>query len=181
MSQDEQTNLSKLDWDIQPDRDLWPEISTTIRFTRTSETERSKWMPMTIAACTILAVVSVCFSLLSFQHNKQNHEMQARLLELQQSHITLMDQQHQLVRAQFVALLQDTNNIKPDVATNLQATLKELDDASNIIKQALVKQPMNLNYAAALADTYQREADLLKLFFSTPHNKQGKVFRPESI
>ena len=73
-----------------------------------------------------------------------------------------MEQQHQAVRAQFVSLIESqTTPLGAQAVQELRATLATFDKASAELKEALLAQPTNTRYAETLADTYQREAELL--------------------
>lgn len=174
---DKQTNsLKDLNWAIQPDRDLWADIDSNIRFSglpkreaasettseKTGLERRRPWVPIAVAACTIMAVASVLLSGLSLQRANQTFELQAKMVEYQQSHIALMEQQHKAVRAQFVSLIENQNTpLNTDLVNEIRATLATFDQASTQLKEALLAQPTNTRYAATLADTYQQEAELL--------------------
>lgn len=177
MSDQPKNTLQDLDWDIQPDRDLWADIDSNIRFSgkpkceltdtiasNTTDTpkQRRAWAPFAIAACGVMAVVSVVMSGLSLQRANQTYELQAKMVEYQQSHIALMEQQHKVVRAQFVSLIENQSTpMNPQAADSLRATLATFDKASMQLKEALIAQPTNTRYATTLAETYQQEAQLL--------------------
>lgn len=167
---DKPTNtLHDLDWDIQPERDLWVDIESNIRFSGkprreldSPATQSRRWAPIAIAACAVMAVVSVVMSGMSLQRANQTYELQAQMVEYQQSHIALMEQQHKAVRAQFVSFIENQNTpLNANAVTELRTTLATFDKASTQLKEALIAQPTNTGYAATLADTYQREAELL--------------------
>jgi len=181
MNEKPTNTLHDLDWDIQPERDLWADIDSNIRFsgkpnrdfdtqlTDTSHTQtqhhnkpRRPWVPVAIAACSVMAVVSVVMSGMSLQRANQTYELQAQMVEYQKSHIALMEQQHKVVRAQFVSFIENqTMPLNADAAEQLLATLATFDAASTQLKEALIAQPTNTRYATTLADTYQQEAELL--------------------
>lgn len=176
MTDKEKNSLKDLNWEIQPDRDLWADIDSNIRFSglpkrelpgdieaaETSSSRRKPWVPVAVAACTIMAVASVVLSGLSLQRANQTYELQAKMVEYQQSHIALMEQQHKAVRAQFVSLIENQNTpLNADAVNEIRATLATFDQASTQLKEALIAQPTNTRYAATLADTYQQEAELL--------------------
>jgi len=176
MTDKEKNSLKDLNWEILPDRDLWAYIDSNIRFSglpkrelpgdidaiETSEGRRKPWVPVAVAACTIMAVASVVLSGLSLQRANQTYELQAKMVEYQQSHIALMEQQHKAVRAQFVSLIENQNTpLNADAVNEIRATLATFDQASAQLKEALIAQPTNTRYAATLADTYQQEAELL--------------------
>ncbi len=173
--------LKDLDWDIQPDRDLWADIDSNIRFSGKPKREtddsiavteqpakRRPWAPIAIAACSVLAVVSVVMSGMSLQRANQTYELQAKMVEYQQSHIALMEQQHKAVRSQFVSFIENQNSpLHPAAAQELRATLATFDKASMQLKEALIAQPTNTRYATTLAETYHQEAELLNKIKAT--------------
>jgi hypothetical protein len=102
-SMNDQTKyLDTLNWDIEPGRDLWPDVHSNIRFAgkpeRMSEPEftmqqeqaivgsnaqrlssvRRLWMPMSMAACMMLALGAFIMSSMSFQRAQDSYELQAR-------------------------------------------------------------------------------------------------------
>jgi len=114
--------LDSLQWDTQPDRDLWPGA-------------------------------------------QQTYALQENFIEFQKSQISLIEQQHEHVRAQFVALLDGKlGPINPTTATEIRAVLLTIDQASMELKEAILAQPLNKSYSNKLAKTYQEELKLLNKF-----------------
>ncbi len=186
---DETKYLDKLDWDIEPDRDLWPDIHSNIRFagkpslattpdttdsgfnttpdivSALPSTTKRLWMPMSMAACLMLALGAFILSSMSFQRAQDTYALQADYIEYQKSQISLIEQQHKHVRAQFTALLNgELGPINPATAAEVQAVLLTIDDASLQLKEAILAQPTNTNYSSMLARTYQEELKLLNKF-----------------
>ncbi len=175
MNKKPNNTLGDLDWDIQPERDLWADIDSNIRFSgkpqridesqprnSTDKAARKTWLPLGVAACAVMAVMSVVMSGMSLQRANQTYELQAKMVEYQQSHITLMEQQHKAVRAQFVSFIENQSMpLNAQAAQELRTTLATFDKASSQLKEALIAQPTNTGYAATLAATYQQEAELL--------------------
>ncbi len=154
-----------LGWDIQPERDLWPEIQSRIRFT--GKPKRSLWLVSSVAASVMLAIGAFILSALSFQRAQQTYELQASYVEYQKSQIQLIESQHDQVRAQFAALLNgELGEINPDTVAEVQAVLLTIDQASLQLKEAILAHPMNVNYSTMLARTYQQELKLLNKFKS---------------
>lgn len=184
---DDQNLLDELDWDIQPERDLWPDVESNIRFSGKPESRSeitstdlpenvvgnnvavmsrfNKYVPMSVAACLMLAVGAFVMSTLSFQQAQKTYDLQASYIEYQKSQISLIEQQHQQVRAQFTALLSgDMGNLNPSSVAEITAVLMTIDEASAELKKAILTQPMNANYSSMLARTYQKELKLLNKF-----------------
>jgi hypothetical protein len=174
--------LDKLNWDIQPERDLWPDVHSNIRFagkpqlfveskdsqTRGTASKNSfqrLWLPMSMAACMMLALGAFVMSSMSFQRAQDTYQLQASYIEFQKSQISLIEQQHSNVRAQFTALLAgELGTINAATVGEVQAVLLTIDNASLELKQAILSQPTNPNYASMLARTYQQELKLLNKF-----------------
>lgn len=166
---DKQLNqaLMALDWEIEPERDLWPDISSRIRFAERankSSTPSTKqyWAPAAIAASMLFALGALVFSSMSYTTSQQAYEMQANYIEYQKLQISLIEQQHKKVRAEFVALLSGQyGEVDPNTVAEVQAVLMTIDSASAELKQAILAQPLNSHYSTMLARTYQEELKLL--------------------
>ena len=182
---DDDNIIKELEWDIQPERDLWPDIKSSIRFAGKPEAvdsssdpatsidsnvvvisaKRLPWVPMSVAACLMLAFGAFLMSTLSLQKAQQTYDLQANYIEYQKTQISLIEQQHQQVRAQFTALLSgEIGNLNPSSVAEITAVLMTIDDASIELKKAILAQPMNANYSTMLARTYQQELRLLNKF-----------------
>jgi len=179
---DTHTDLDSLDWDIQPERDLWPDIKSNIEFSGKPQTidnepeplpsnilvldkSRPAWVPMSIAACLMLAFGAFIMSSLSLQKANQTYDLQANYIEYQKTQIALIEQQHQQVRAQFTTLLSgEVGELNPNSVAEITAVLMTIDDASTELKKAILARPMNSKYAPMLARTYKKELKLLNKF-----------------
>lgn len=166
--------LAQLDWEIEPDRDLWPDISSRIRFfqrttsmTPKARTDRRRnWAPYAIAASVLLACFSLLFSFMSFQYALDNKQNQQAMLLYQQAQLNLIEEQHQLVRVQFVQLLQH-ESLSPDFVIEAENVMQQVDSAAAEIKQALKNRPNSPDYHSMLVNTYQHELKLLNQLKST--------------
>lgn len=156
--------LAALDWEIEPEKDLWPDISSKIRFAdRAKASKRSRsWAPFAIAASSVLAVVSILFSSMSMQYARESQRTQEAMVMYQQAQLSLIDEQHQMVRTQFVQLLaQEQENLNPAFVTEIQQVMEDVDNAAEQIKEAIKTQPSNPDYPSMLVNTYQHELKLL--------------------
>lgn len=162
--------MGELDWDIQPQRDLWPDISSQIRFankrkqhTPNNQVQSNKpWLPYAVAASTVFAVVSLMFSTMSYQYAQDTKKQNAILVQYQQAQLGLIDQQHKMVRVQFSRLLEEQgDSLNPAFVTEVNNLMISVDQAASEIKNALVTQPNNPNYTSMLVNTYQQELKLL--------------------
>jgi len=156
---------------------LWPDIKSNIRFAGKPEAcevddimvqaqvKPVPWAPVSIAACVILAFGAFVMSSLSLQKAQQSYDLQANYIEYQKTQISLIEQQHKQVRAQFTSLLSgEVGNLNASTVAEISAVLMTIDDASGELKKAILAQPMNANYSAMLARTYQKELKLLNKF-----------------
>ena len=161
--------ISELDWDIQPSKDLWPDISSTIRFADKHRRKKSLWVPMAVAASMVLAIGALMFSWMSFQMASDNRHQQALMVTYQQAQLDLIEQQHKMVRVQFVQLLKDKRNLlNPDFVSEAQTLMLNIDQASLEIKKAMSVQPNSPNYTSMLVGTYQQEIKLLNQIKARP-------------
>lgn len=174
--------LDKLIWDIEPERDLWPNVHSNIRFAGKPKltfepdavglpisgglrSTQRLWMPVSMAACMVMAFTAFIMSSMSFQRAQDTYLLQASYIDYQKSQISLIEQQHKHVRAQFTALLNgELGSINPATVAEVQSVLLTIDTASLELKQAILAQPTNPNYASMLARTYQQELKLLNKF-----------------
>lgn len=158
--------LRELDWDIPPSRDLWPDIHSRILFAdRRAEhamTKRRVLAPFAIAASTLIAAVSLTFSYMSYQLVQETNRNQQSMALYQQAQLNLIEEQHKLVRVQFVNLLEnDSDQLNSDFVVEAKQLMQQIDQASAEIKRAIEQQPNNPDFAAMLANTYQQEVKLL--------------------
>lgn len=113
----------------------------------------------------MLAIGAFVMSSMSFQRAQETYQLQASYIDYQKTQISLIEQQHQQVRAQFTALLAgELGPINPTTVAEVQAVLLTIDTASLELKEAILAQPTNTNYASMLARTYQEELKLLNKF-----------------
>lgn len=184
---DNDSVLGQLNWNIEPGRDLWPEIQNKLNgknqlasstpFLPQAETQHKvlqmpahtrqqrPWLAVSMAACMILALGAFIMSSMSFQRAQATYELQASYIEYQKGQISLIEQQHSQVRAQFTALLNgDLGDIDQTTANEIEMVLLTIDNASLELKQAILAQPTNSSYAAKLARTYKKELKLLNRF-----------------
>ena len=181
---DKQTELNEavnaLDWDIAPERDLWPDISSQIKFSERRVQNKPikkasfNWSQVAVAACLVMACAAVVMSSLSYYRVEQTHQLQASYIEYQKAQIALMEQQHSHVRAQFVAMLGgEMGELNEITAAEIQNVLMTFDVASEKLKAAILEQPLNTKYPSKLARNYQQELKLLNKY--KEHYKNDKT------
>lgn len=165
--------LADLNWEIEPERDLWPNISSKIRFAdRANKTPRkSLWMPLSLAASVAVAATALFFAGLNYQKAEDAQIYQAAMeKKYQDSQLALIEQQHQMVRAQLASLLHNTggsNSSDSEFVMEVQNLMQNVDQASSEIIKAISVQPNNPNYTSMLMRTYQQEIKMLNLIQST--------------
>jgi hypothetical protein len=162
--------LADLNWEIEPARDLWPDISSKIRFTDRGKKplKKSMWMPLTLAASVVVAAASLFLAGLNYQKAEDAQIYQAAMeKKYQESQLALIEQQHQIVRAQLATFLQNSNqNADSHFTMEIQALMQNVDLASIEIKNAISVQPNNPDYTSMLMRTYQQEIKILNLIKS---------------
>ena len=159
--------LDSLDWDIEPSRDLWPEIEAKLSEHTVSTAPiyqtQSKWMPMAMAACLMLTVGSMSFSFYALNQNNQQVQMQTALLLQQQEAIRSIELQHEEVKSQLVGLLQNPGDtLSPTLVADANDILNTTELAAKQLKRAIAEDPSQSLYLKKLARTYRQEAELLK-------------------
>jgi hypothetical protein len=156
--------IAEIDWEVEPSRDLWPEIEAQIRFSERAKQRRPSrnWAPFAVAASVTLAVVSLLFSTFTVMNTQQIAQNQQAMMQYQQAQLDLIEEQHQMVRIQFVQLLQqDQDKLNPAFVDEIQQVMADVDEAASQIKGAMKTQPNNPDYASMLVTTYQHEIKLL--------------------
>ena len=162
--------LDQLNWDMEPERDLWPNIAARIKeeapvqsnVTQLPVRSTPMWMPVAMAACLVLAVGSVSFSYYAMQRNNEYMELQATVLMQHQETIRAIEAQHQDVKLRLASLLSNPDgNLDPTLVAEANAILDTTSAASEEIKQAIANAPDKQAYLAMLVKTYQRETELL--------------------
>ena len=156
--------LAELEWEVEPQRDLWPEIEARIQFSDRAKSKRRSrnWAPFAVAASVTLAVVSVMFSSFTVMNTQRIAQTQEAMMLYQQAQLDLIEEQHQMVRVQFVQILQQGgSSLNPAFVDEIQQVMSDVDSAAEQIKEAMKTQPNNPDYASMLVSTYQHELKLL--------------------
>jgi hypothetical protein len=174
--------LADLNWEIEPERDLWPDISSRIRFAdrRRPKYKKSVWMPLTLAASVAVAATALFFAGLNYQKAEDAQIYQAEMeRKYHESQLALIEQQHQMVRVQLAQLVQN-GDARFDEVFKMEATalMKNIDNASAEIKKALLVQPNNPDYTSMLMRTYQYE---MKLLNQIQFNGQATERNPKKL
>ena len=155
-------HLARLQWDIPPERDLWPDTSSRIKFADRRKKITAIWQPLAVAASLVLAVGAIVFTGATYQMNVETKRLQANTVLFQQAQLALIEQQHKMVRVQFTQLLQhNRNSMNPQLVSVSEILMSTIDHAAAEIKNAMVLQPNDPNYASKLVSTYQQEVNML--------------------
>ena len=177
MNKQDDNLLGGLDWDMEPSRDLWPEISAKLQHSNSFEKNdyieqtpsvnnirsHPSWMPVAMAACLMIAIGSLSLSYYSMNRNSEYMELQAAVLMQHQETIRAIEAQHEEVKTNLVALLNNENGaLNPTLVAEAHSILNTTDAASEHIKRAIENSPDKQAYLKMLVETYQRETDLLK-------------------
>lgn len=156
--------LADMQWEISPERDLWPDIEQ--RLSHLSPIKKNPaqrgWMPYAVAACLILTVASTFLASMAMINSQRMVQAQEAMALYHQAQLDLIEQQHQLVRVQVVKLLAlENNNLNPNLVAEMKKVMVDVDLASAQIKNAIKLQPNNPEYPSMLVSTYQHELKLL--------------------
>lgn len=150
-----QQQLSRLQKDRLPERDLWPGIEMALMAKKHRQT------PWAAVAASIIACASGW--LLLSKHHDANNQISTVIAQLD----TLHQQEMTELKVAF-------KNTRP-LTTNWSKQLQGMDQAANAIKMALQNDPQNVTLLKMLSDVYQKEIDLLK------HVHEPNLQNPEMI
>lgn len=156
--------LADMQWEISPERDLWPDIEQRLSHLPPIKKNLSQrgWMPYAVAACLILTVASTFLASMAMINSQRMVQAQEAMALYHQAQLDLIEQQHQLVRVQVVKLLAlENNNLNPNLVAEMKKVMVDVDLASAQIKNAIKLQPNNPEYPSMLVSTYQHELKLL--------------------
>ena len=173
-------HLAHLEWDTPPQRDLWPDISSRIKFAERRKKITTRWQSLAVAASLVLAMGAIVFSTATYQMNVETKRLQASMILFQQAQLALIEQQHQMVRVQFTQLLQHKrNSMDPQLVLDSELFMNTIDRAAIEIKNAMALQPNDPNHASMLVSTYQQEVNMLNRISSD--NRSTTQSNDESI
>jgi hypothetical protein len=154
-------NLTK---DIQPKRELWPEIAQRIKETPQDlpEKQQNRWLPFAMAASLMIALGSLGFA------GYTNMQLQEQLAKTAESEakvnavIDSIEQPYRIARTSYLnALATQEQYLSPEDREVLRKNLKIINDAANEIRAALVKNPNDPLLIEALILTHNKELALL--------------------
>lgn len=175
--------LADLDWDIQPKRDLWPDIESKLENkpssdTRPDETKganvvsiseraslKNTWMSIAIAACLVLTVCSLGFNYVAYSKLSEIQNLQVAANQAGSGltafrHVS----QPSLVRQQILQLVKDKRyQIDSATLVEVETALRSFDQVYSEISNEIQGQPSNSELTYMLIEMYQQEAQLLEM------------------
>ena len=174
--QDRELNseIARLDWELQPEKDLWPGIRQSISQPKpvpagVVKLEFRRWIPYATAASLLLGFAVLMLSLPNFQQMQLNQRHQAAIAHYQESHLLLIEQQHGWIRNQLQDLVErNQNQLSPTFIEEAETLMANVDRAANEIKMAISAQPNSPAYTSMLVRTYQQELKLFNRVKATP-------------
>ena len=141
-----QTQLSQLQKDKSPERDLWAGIEVAI----TARKHRSS--PWTTPLTAVAASIAACLLGILFVTQMRSSS------STESNVVAQLDALHQQEMSALKVAFQKT----PSLTNNWSEQLRDMDKAAEAIKAALKHDPQNLTLLKMLSDVYQRQIDLLK-------------------
>ena len=147
-----------MDKEIQPERDLWPEIVDKIRVLPQQDFNQPSWMPMALAASILIAVGALGFA--GYTNYSVTQQFNPTFVE--ESTVDLIEKPYLLARASYLtALATEEQAMSPEVREILKKNLIIIDKATQEIRQALKDNPNDQFLTEALLLTRQKELQLL--------------------
>ena len=150
-----------LDKEMEPERDLWPEIADRVRFLPQQELNQAayiRWMPMAMAACMLVAIGSLGFA------GYINYSVKQQIVSTatEENIVDLIDKPFMVARTSYLeVLVTEEQQMSPQVREVLTKNLKIIDDAASEIRKALKENPNDPFLTDALILTHQKELQLL--------------------
>lgn len=147
--------LTELDKDKQPDRDLWQGIELALSQEAASHDDNMEHSRNVASDKKFhLLVASVAaFGLIAWlSFNDQSHNLNGEAL------VAALSQQHVQQKNALLVKFQD----QPALTQNWQQQLTELDEAANAIKKALENEPNNMALLKMLQTVHQQQINLIE-------------------
>lgn len=145
--------FSTLPKSIQPDRNLWENIKKRISIKKSFNFSNNYKFPAIAASFIIITL----FSVLTF-YNNYSKSSDTRILKQFNS----ASREYEKARKDLVSALHSKEGIiNKDTIDIIENNLLIMDQAINEIKTAINKEPDNQRLVLMLADTYQKETNLL--------------------
>lgn len=162
--------LTNIDWDIQPARDLWPEIESKLEPRQNQQAMQNvfylkfkKIIPLSMAASFLVAV----FMYGGFDSQESGNEPTAMGVSHFGEHnrqISLMKSQHAIVRKQLLDVLnRDGGHFDEQFIVDIEHALASIDEAVLELTEGARDDPENAIFSFILAKTYKQESDLLRM------------------
>jgi len=160
-----QKQIANLAVEEDPAIDLWPEIKSQI-VAPEIQYRAPKWMSWAIAASLIVSFGSVTFSWQNLQQAKVAYEQFESVPRSQAesylSQVQLMEDAYQVTKAILLKNIAGSgSNIDKLLMSDIEARLVDIELAASSIKEAIKKQPDNIQLPLLLKTTYQQELQIL--------------------
>lgn len=149
-----------------PSRDLWPEIENKLKL-HVTKAYTPKWIPWAFAATLLISFSCVFLSWNNLQNANELIAKNQLVIESGvnndiQSQIKLMTQEYSLAKSTL--LIQIGNNgarSDSDLMSEVKSNLIIIEQATDELKAAILKQPNNPSLPSLLKTTYQQELVVL--------------------
>ncbi|MCW8875960.1 MAG: hypothetical protein OQJ89_09980 [Kangiellaceae bacterium] len=160
-----QQALNSLPQDMEPSRELWPEIEANIKG-KFTKIYTPRWIPWAIAATLVLSIGSVSWSWRTYQQAEllvRNHAAhQIDSIEQAKSALKLMEQEYRLARTALLSQIDfEIGEGQAEMITNVRSQLRVIDKATVNLKKAIELQPNDPKLPKLLKATYQQELAVL--------------------
>ena len=155
--------------EIEPGRDLWPDIAREISGSRFAARLREvRWPAWAALAAAALAAVAVLLPARTVDPLAENEAVAlsagSRRADIRTAAdlARLEDGLEQVRRDLMVALEESRSTLPPETVDRIDRSLRNLDAAVGDLRMALELDPGNRQLNLLIASTYQKEVELLK-------------------
>lgn len=162
-----QQKLETLPAELTPERDLWPGIDQAIEHQEQFQRQSSGVWTGLISSIAVIGIVSW----LLIYDGKQHIESKPDLIQLANS----MSRQYEELKQLLIVTYQE----QPAYSDNWQQQSDELDEAAQLIKQALEAEPESVELIKMLQRVYQQQIDLIRTIHEPKQWRQIK--HPEQL
>jgi hypothetical protein len=144
-----QNALRDLPQEMQPSRDLWPEIAQQI-----NRAPRQRWVPMALAASVVVSLLSVGASFYLYQ--------QQQVMQTDMASLTLqkLESPYQMALARYETQWPSVKQkLDPETAAVVERNLRIIATARDELAKALHKDPNDQVVQELLRKTFSQEID----------------------
>ncbi len=171
-----QQAIGELPRELEPGNDQWNKIERRIQLEpNTKHGVNNRWMPFAVAASLLIAVFSSLLSVKTM-HDYDAFKQQHRNFVAQQEQLQLMEQERQLIRANFMSQFSELSpQMQPELVADIRNNLAVIEQAILDIRKAMVKQPGNERLEELLQETYRSEKVLINNIEQNYPDFRGEV------